>query len=266
MKRFISFSGGVESTTMCILYGKGATAIWCDTGIEEPEMYERIDYVENMLKVIHDGDFTLLRIKPEVKVKGVTVNTIEGAAILWKFFPSQKHRWCTGKFKIIPIDNFLKTQGECELMIGFNADEEPSKDRTGNFMKCDNVKYTYPLYEDGETRDDCEQILHKYGLHPNFPIYMKRGGCRWCFFRGKPELKAKYVFNQIEFEKDKQMELYMNAISGRKKFYAINISQGTYQQAEDEVNREIALWGLEQVKEMYKNIQSHQPCGAFCHR
>jgi PP-loop superfamily ATP-utilizing enzyme len=29
MKRFISFSGGVESTTMCILYGKGATAIWC---------------------------------------------------------------------------------------------------------------------------------------------------------------------------------------------------------------------------------------------
>lgn len=41
-KRFISFSGGVESTTMCILYGKGATAIWCDTGDEEPEMYKQI--------------------------------------------------------------------------------------------------------------------------------------------------------------------------------------------------------------------------------
>lgn len=25
MKRFISLSGGVESTTMCVLYGKGAT-------------------------------------------------------------------------------------------------------------------------------------------------------------------------------------------------------------------------------------------------
>jgi len=49
MKRFISFSGGVESTTMCVLYGKGATAIWCDTGAEHKEMYERIDYCEKRL-------------------------------------------------------------------------------------------------------------------------------------------------------------------------------------------------------------------------
>jgi 3'-phosphoadenosine 5'-phosphosulfate sulfotransferase (PAPS reductase)/FAD synthetase len=49
MKRFISFSGGVESTTMCILYGKGATAIWCDTGAEHDLMYQRIDDVEKHL-------------------------------------------------------------------------------------------------------------------------------------------------------------------------------------------------------------------------
>ena len=49
-KRFISFSGGVESTTMCILFGKGAKAIWCDTGAEHEEMYERIDFVEAKLK------------------------------------------------------------------------------------------------------------------------------------------------------------------------------------------------------------------------
>lgn len=29
--RYIAFSGGVESTTMCLLYGKGATAIFSDT-------------------------------------------------------------------------------------------------------------------------------------------------------------------------------------------------------------------------------------------
>ena len=50
MKRFIRFSGGVESTTMCLLYGKGATAIWCDTGAEHGEMYERINKVEDYLK------------------------------------------------------------------------------------------------------------------------------------------------------------------------------------------------------------------------
>ena len=70
MKRFISFSGGVESTTMCILYGKGATAIWCDTGAEHDEMYERIDYCEKRLKEIHNGDFELIRLKASVMVKG----------------------------------------------------------------------------------------------------------------------------------------------------------------------------------------------------
>ncbi len=54
MKRFISFSGGVESTTMCLLYGKGATAIWCDTGAEHGEMYERINKVEDYLKDFHN--------------------------------------------------------------------------------------------------------------------------------------------------------------------------------------------------------------------
>jgi 3'-phosphoadenosine 5'-phosphosulfate sulfotransferase (PAPS reductase)/FAD synthetase len=62
MKRFISFSGGVESTTMCILYGKGATAIWCDTGAEHNEMYERINYVEDKLKELHKGDFNLVKV------------------------------------------------------------------------------------------------------------------------------------------------------------------------------------------------------------
>ena len=77
MKRFISFSGGVESTTMCLLYGKGATAIVCDTGDEEDEMYERWDFVESAMKVIHDNDFTLLRINAIVIAKGKTCTTLD---------------------------------------------------------------------------------------------------------------------------------------------------------------------------------------------
>ena len=155
LKRFISFSGGVESTTMCILYGKGATAIWCDTGDEEEEMYARVDYVEKMIKIIHNDDFELIRIAPTVIAKGVECKTLDEAIIAWNYFPSANARYCTSKFKIEPIDDFLETQGECELMIGFNADEEPSKDRTGNFMKCKNVAYTYPLYNDGIARKEC---------------------------------------------------------------------------------------------------------------
>lgn len=266
MKRFISLSAGVESTTMCILYGKGATAIWVDPGDEEQVLYDRIDFLERRLKEIHDGDFELIRLKPSVKVKGVEVNTISGAAVLWEYFPSANARWCTGSFKIEPIDEFLSTQGECELMIGFNADEEPGKDRTGNFMKCKNVLYLYPLYDDGKTREDCETILYEYGMHPNFPIYMSRGGCKFCFFKNKSELKAKYIFNRDGFMEDMQLEEYVNAISSKKRFYAINMSCGSYRSIMDECEREIAMWGIDAVKSMYKTIQSHKPCGAFCHR
>ena len=51
LKRFISFSGGVESTTMCVLFGKGTTAIWCDTGAEHDLMYQRINEVERNWKL-----------------------------------------------------------------------------------------------------------------------------------------------------------------------------------------------------------------------
>lgn len=173
MKRFISFSGGVESTTMCILYGKGATAIWCDTGAEHQEMYERIDDCESKLKEIHNGDFELIRVKAKVKVKGVFVDNLIDAIIGWMFMPTTFMRWCTGKFKIVPIDEFLSKQGECELLIGLNSDEEK---REGNWGLQSNVNYIYPLQDDDLTRDDCKVILAEHGLLPDFPVYMSRGG------------------------------------------------------------------------------------------
>jgi hypothetical protein len=60
--------------------------------------------------------------------------------------PSQQMRFCTNYFKAAPIDKYLKEQGECELMIGFNYDEQG---RTGSLEAMPNVKYTYPLIEDG---------------------------------------------------------------------------------------------------------------------
>lgn len=265
MKTFISFSGGVESTAMCVLYGKGAVALVADTGDEEPEMYERWKYCEEMLKVIHNSDFEILYLKPKVIAKGVECFTLDELALVWKYFPSPQSRYCTPKLKIDPIDEFLMKQGECELLIGFNADEEPTKDRTGSFMECENVVYRYPLYEDGHTREDCIEKLRECGLEPNFPPYMQRGGCRKCPFRTRKEAKAKYFFNREGFLEDMAFEIKLQ--DKRKKFYGINMNfpEG-YKGVMDECEREIAMYGLEQIKSMYKTIQSHQPCGAFCHR
>jgi len=263
MKKFISFSGGVESTTMCLLYGKGATAIVCDTGDEEPEMYARWDFVEESLKVLHDGDFELIRIKPRINVKGKDCTSLDELAAAYGFFPGSGSRYCTRQLKIEPIDNFLTSQGLCELMIGLNADEEDG--RTGSFMKCPNVSYTYPLADDGLTREDCIAELEKYSLQPDFPPYMQRGGCRKCFFRSKKETKAKYFFNRAGFLEDMDFEEKLQ--DRRKKFYGINMNfKGGYRTVAAECEQEIELFGEEAIRETYKVVQAHRACGVFCHR
>lgn len=271
MKRFISMSFGVESTTMGILYGKGATAIWCDTGWEHKEMYKRVDFVEKRLKEIHDGDFTLLRIKPDCFIKGRRVKKLQTAIVRYKYMPSKQARYCTRMFKIEPIDNFLATQEiqvpykySCELMIGLNADEEPGADRTGNLMKCKDVKYSYPLYESGIDRDECEQILYSYGLHPEFPIYMQRGGCEGCIFKEVAEFKALYFFDRKTFLRNRRLEESVQ--DERKKFFTLSMTGRSFANIQNECERELQQWGEDEVIRMYKKIKPSQSCGAFCHR
>lgn len=261
MQRFISFSGGVESTAMCVLYGKGAVALVADTGDEEPEMYERWKLVETKLKELHGGDFQIVYLKATKTANGIECHTLDEIAMAWKYFPSPRCRWCTKELKIVPIDLYLAEQGDCELLIGLNADEE----RTGNFMEMPNVNYRCPLQEDGHTRQDCIDTLEPLGLMPNLPVYMQRGGCRKCPFRTKKEAKAKYFFNKAGYMEDMAFEKKLQ--DKRPKFYGINMNfpQG-YEALAVECEREIAMYGLDQIKSMYKNVQAHQPCGAFCHR
>lgn len=264
MKRFLSMSFGVESTTMGVLYGKGATAIWCDTGWEHKEMYKRVDFVEQRLKEIHDGDFTLVRIKPDVFAKGRRVKKLQTYISRYRYMPTKAKRFCTKYFKIIPIDNFLSLQGECELMIGFNADEEPGEDRTGNYMSCNNVKYTYPLFENNLNREDCEDILYKHGLHPEFPIYMQRGGCVGCIFKQVAEFKALYFFDKRTFLQNKKLEESIQ--DKRKKFFTLSMSGRSFSDIQIECDRELIQWGKLEIESMYKKIKPSQSCGAFCHR
>jgi 3'-phosphoadenosine 5'-phosphosulfate sulfotransferase (PAPS reductase)/FAD synthetase len=253
MKRFISFSGGVESTTMCILFGKGSTAIWCDTGAEHELMYDRIDEVEKELKILHGGDFEL------VKVRSEKYNGLEQYAQKAKYLPSGQSRYCTRLFKIEPIDTYLASQGECELMIGFNADEEG---RTGNLELKANVKYSYPLIEYGYTREECESLLKFHGLHPNFPVYMLRGGCRMCFYKSEKEYRAMYHLNRNEFEKMISFEEGMQ--DKRLKFYSIMGNGKSLRQLSKECAAEKLMF--DEIETLYKSLKKETSCGAFCHR
>lgn len=263
MKRFISLSGGVESTTMCLLYGKGATAIFCDTGDEHKELYERLDFLEAAFTDLHKGDFNLIRIKPSPITKGVQVSTLSEGIKAFSFMPSPNSRYCTRLFKIIPIEAFLKKQGECEVFIGLNADEEPGKVRIGNYEKLKNVKYRYPLYEDGYDRADCESLLTSNGLHPNFPVYMSRGGCKFCFYKSKAEYKALYLLDRETFQEGWDLEKSVQ--DKREKYFSI-LPNTTFAKVANEVEEEIKNWGEQGVIDFYRPQAKTKVCGVFCHR
>jgi hypothetical protein len=258
MKEFISFSGGVESTTMCVLFGNKADAIFADTGFEHKEIYERIELVESWCKYFHRADFKIHIIKPQMSYKGEIYTTLPDLIRAQKFYPNFQSRYCTRKAKIEPIDNFLeqfKEEGVC-LYIGLNSDEIDQ--RTGNHGNKKFVIYSYPLAENGINRPVCINILKKVDLYPKFPPYMKRGGCKGCYFKTEKEYTAMALLSPIEFN---EVEILESDIQDKKdKFFTILPKKSMKQIRED------ALSSLFNPDEIYPVINDATKCGVFCNR
>lgn len=173
MSDYIAFSGGVESTTMLAMFHHKATAVFTDTGFEHDELYRQIERVEQQLGI------------EVVRVRRADGLTLQDEIKRTKFYPSPRARYCTQMFKIEPLDDYLRSRTPCRLMIGLNADE--AEIRTGNLGKVEGVQYTYPLVDLGITRDKCIAFLKSRGLYPEYPAYMRRGGCVGCFYKSKRE-------------------------------------------------------------------------------
>lgn len=253
MKKFISFSGGVESSTMCVLFGKQADAIFADTGFEHKLLYQRIDQIEKKISDFHGNDFKIIRLS---NPKGSLVDYIQKE----RFYPSFNARYCTRMFKIEPIDNFLKKFKDegVELMIGLNADEIDK--RTGNHGNLSFVKYSYPLADNGITRSKCEEILNAMDLHPKFPVYMKRGGCVGCFYKSKSEYEAMIRLSPDEFDMVMNLEKSIQDI--RKDFYAIKKDIGSLEKFKKNVLNQPEFFDFEKI---YSN-NFETKCGVFCNR
>jgi hypothetical protein len=257
MKRFISFSGGVESTTMALLYGATADAIFSDTGWEHDAMYKRIDAVEATLRAFHGPGFNVVRVSREGPKLQEYIRD-------HKFFPSFRARFCTRLFKIEPIDGFLRQFADpaepkkktVELMIGLNAGEG---DRVGNHGLLSHVSYTYPLLDAGVTRDKCVEYLAAVGLVPSLPAYMSRGGCVGCFYKSKREFAAMALLNPAEAYAVADLEESVQDI--REGYYALRDGIPHMRAFMDEARQT-----LFSPEEMYTADDLHTSCGVFCHR
>jgi len=254
MKRFISFSGGVESTALCLLFGGKATAIFADTGWEHPEMYERLAVVEKAVSEIYPG-FHVIRIKSQAH-PGLKEYIKDSA-----FYPSFQSRYCTRLFKIEPIDDFLSSQGKCELMIGLNANEAHL--RTGNYGLKKNVRYAYPLLDNGMNRAACITLLRRFGLEPRFPPYMQRGGCVGCFFKSKKEYIAMCILSPEQFQEVVDIE---EAIQDRRgKFYGIRDGIPSMKGLKLKVDSQPMLFEADDIYDIAAS-EAQTNCGVFCHR
>ena len=264
MKKFISFSGGVESSTMCVLFGNTADAIFADTGFEHQEIYKRLDLVENWCKKFHREDFKIHRIRSKYKSLPERIKS-------QAFYPSFNVRYCTREFKIQPIDEFLKQyeESKCVLMIGLNYEEldRIEKQNHGNMPF---VKYRYPLASNRITRKGCIKILIQAGLNPNFPPYMKRGGCIGCFYKSLKEYEIMSLLNPKEFKivEDLEIELQTTNKEGytkkRDKYYSI-LPVITMTEIRRRANKrsKMSFFKPEQV---YVSLGNSTPCGVFCNR
>lgn len=172
----VSFSGGKDSTAMLLhmleLNMPVDEIIFCDTGVEFPQMYEHLDKVEQYigraitrLKAEHDYEYMLLEHKYTPRVKdGIAKKHDTGYS-----WAGPRNRWCTAYFKRDMIKRHLKNTANVIQYIGIAADE-PKRIKD----KC------YPLAEWGWTEADCLKYCYDHGfdwggLYELFP----RVSC-WC--------------------------------------------------------------------------------------
>ncbi|MDR0825068.1 MAG: phosphoadenosine phosphosulfate reductase family protein [Prevotella sp.] len=253
MKKLLSFSGGVESRTMAILYGNKADAIFSDTGNEHLALYASLNTVEKKIREFHNNDFKI------IKVKNEEWGSLDDYIRYAKFFPSFNQRFCTRMFKIEPIDNYLKQFKDegVEIMIGLNANEKDM--RTGNHGLLPWVKYSYPLADNGIDRQMCHEILAAAGIAPNFPPYMQRGGCYNCYYKSKKEYKAMAYMVPDEF--DKIIALEEDIQDQREEYYHIIPSIPNLREF-----KRVAQSMMIAPEEMYSVVNNATKCGVFCNR
>lgn len=262
MKSFIAFSGGVESSAMCVLYGKDSIPIFTDAGWEHKVMLERLDFMQKALHELHGPQCTIIRLKPE-NIEGTGANSLPEYIKIRKFMPWHKARFCTRLGKIAVMDKFLAQQGDCEVLIGLNADE--ADERVGNYGACKNVRYRYPLIEGDLDRGDCERILknvtiNRVNLLPAFPPYMNRGGCVGCYMKSKREYAAMALLAPEEAYSVADLEESIQ--DRREKFFSILPSGQPMRQFIEE-SRSTLL----PASELYPEDKTPETsCGVFCMR
>jgi 3'-phosphoadenosine 5'-phosphosulfate sulfotransferase (PAPS reductase)/FAD synthetase len=151
----VSFSGGKDSTAMLLrmleIGMRVDEIIFCDTGVEFPQMYEHVYKVERYIgrqitRLKAPNSFEFMLLDYEIHARNGNIKRGYG-------FADMRNRWCTSYFKRDMIKRHLRGRENVIQYVGIAADESHrAKEKR------------YPLIEWGWTEKDALQYCYDKGF------------------------------------------------------------------------------------------------------
>lgn len=198
----VSFSGGKDSTAMLLRMLEENMPVdiilFCDTGLEFPELYEHVKKVERnigrKITVIRSDDTFeyLFAEKPIERKRDTAMARRYGLQRKGYGWAGPKMRWCTEKLKQQPRERYLRKLRETYDVIeyvGLAADEEYRLKRKINQRS----NCRHPLVEWGMTEADCLKYCYDRGYDwGGLYTKMRRVSCWCCPLQSLKELRVLY--------------------------------------------------------------------------
>lgn len=158
----VSFSGGKDSTAMLLRMIEEDMPVdiilYCDTGLEFPEMEDHIKKVEQYIgrkitTIKSDKDFMYWATEYPRPIKSNKIPGLKpGDVVSGKGYPTLQARWCTQKLKTYVIRDYLKELRKTYDVVEYVgiASDESHRERDLNYplidwgmSEADALKYCY---------------------------------------------------------------------------------------------------------------------------
>ena len=209
----VSFSGGKDSTAMLLrMIEEGMRVdliLYCDTGLEFPEMEEHIrkveEYIGRKITVIKsEKDFMYWATEHKRVIRSDKIPGAKPGDIMTGYaWPAVKSRWCTRELKTDTIADYLrglKKDYDLVQYVGI-ASDEPQREREHN----------YPLIKWGMTEADCLKYCYDRGFTWGglYDIW-DRVSCWCCPLQGLEDLRKLRKYRPELWERLREMDRLIN--------------------------------------------------------